>query len=71
MTDLTGAVWRKSTRSGGNGGDCVEVATNLPGIVAVRDSKDQDGPALILARLAWPAFIDSIKGLEHRTEESD
>ena len=30
MADLTGAVWRKSTRSGDNGGDCVEVADNLP-----------------------------------------
>ncbi|NGM12914.1 DUF397 domain-containing protein [Verrucosispora sioxanthis] len=71
MTDLTGAVWRKSTRSGDNGGACVEVATNLPGIVAVRDSKDPSGHALILARLAWPTFIDSVKGLAHRTEERD
>ena len=47
MADLTGAVWHKSTRSGGNGGDCVEVAVNLPGIVAVRDTKDPDGPALV------------------------
>ena len=43
MSDLTGAVWHKSTRSCGNGGDCVEVAVNLPGVVAVRDSKDRDG----------------------------
>lgn len=57
MTDLTGAVWRKSTRSGGNGGECVEVAINLPGIVAVRDSKDPDGSALTFARQAWSAFL--------------
>ena len=44
--DLTGAVWRKSTRSSANG-DCVEVAKNLSGVVLVRDSKDPDGPALI------------------------
>jgi hypothetical protein len=44
--DLTHAEWRKSSRSGGNGGQCVEVACNLPGIVAVRDSKDPAGPAL-------------------------
>ncbi|MGW2626921.1 DUF397 domain-containing protein [Micromonospora taraxaci] len=57
MTDLTGAVWRKSTRSGDNGGDCVEVATNLPGVVAIRDSKDRSGPALIFEPRAWAAFI--------------
>ncbi|SCG55513.1 DUF397 domain-containing protein [Micromonospora halophytica] len=57
MTDLTGAVWRKSTRSGGNGGNCVEVATNLPDVVAVRDSKDPDGPALIFTPNAWSALI--------------
>ncbi|MEU0546742.1 DUF397 domain-containing protein [Micromonospora sp. NPDC005979] len=57
MTDLSGAIWRKSTRSGDNGGDCVEVATNLPGIVAVRDSKDQAGPALTFTAQAWAEFI--------------
>ncbi|WP_420812756.1 DUF397 domain-containing protein [Micromonospora zingiberis] len=41
--DLTGARWRKSSRSGGNGGDCVEVADNLSGVVGVRDSKDPAG----------------------------
>jgi hypothetical protein len=44
--DLTGAKWRKSSLSSGNGGQCVEVASNLPGLVAVRDSKDPDGPKL-------------------------
>ncbi|MEU5563625.1 DUF397 domain-containing protein [Micromonospora musae] len=57
MTDLTGAVWRKSTRSGGNGGNCVEVATNLPSIVAVRDSKDPEGPALAFDPAAWRRFV--------------
>ncbi|WP_446215162.1 DUF397 domain-containing protein [Micromonospora sp. IBHARD004] len=57
MTDLTGAVWRKSTRSGGNGGECVEVATNLPGIVAVRDSKDQLGAVLAFMPAAWTSFV--------------
>ncbi|SCG76610.1 DUF397 domain-containing protein [Micromonospora coxensis] len=61
MTDLSGAVWRKSTRSGGNGGECVEVATNLPGIVAVRDSKDPDGPTLTLHPQAWTAFVNGTK----------
>ncbi|WBB90678.1 DUF397 domain-containing protein [Verrucosispora sp. WMMC514] len=60
MTDLTGAVWRKSTRSGDNGGDCVEVATNLPGLVAVRDSKDPTGPALTFSPAAWATFVRTV-----------
>ncbi len=42
---LDSAIWRKSSYSGSNGGACVEVADNLPGIVAVRDSKDPGGPS--------------------------
>jgi hypothetical protein len=61
MADLAGARWHKSTRSGSNGGDCVEVADNLPGIVAVRDSKNPDGPALVFPRAAWQHFIESLK----------
>ncbi|RAO12562.1 DUF397 domain-containing protein [Micromonospora noduli] len=57
MADLTGALWRKSTRSSSNGGDCVEVADNLPGVVAVRDSKDPSGPALTFPPAAWAAFV--------------
>jgi len=57
MADLTGAQWRKSTRSGSNGGECVEVANNLPGIVAVRDSKDPNGPALTFAPTTWASFV--------------
>ncbi|MEV0723818.1 DUF397 domain-containing protein [Micromonospora purpureochromogenes] len=57
MTDLTGAVWRKSSRSGGNGGNCVEVADNLPGIVAVRDSKHQRGPVLVFNPASWASFV--------------
>lgn len=41
--NLTGALWRKSTRSGNNGGVCVEVAS-LHHVVAVRDSKDPMAP---------------------------
>jgi hypothetical protein len=59
--DLSRAVWRKSARSN-NGGACVEVATNLPGIVAVRDSKDPHGPKLVFTRSAWRAFALQIKG---------
>ncbi|WP_405431829.1 DUF397 domain-containing protein [Micromonospora sp. NBC_00617] len=55
--DLIGARWRKSTRSGSGGGNCVEVADNLPGIVGVRDSKDPDGPALVFGPASWRAFV--------------
>ena len=64
--DLTSAVWRKSSRSSGNGGQCVEVALNLPGVVAVRDSKNPDGPVLAVETDAWREFIAGI-----RTGEND
>jgi len=59
--DLTDAKWRKSSRSSGNGGDCVEVADNLPAVVAVRDSKAPDGPVLLFPSSAWRAFIVGVK----------
>jgi hypothetical protein len=59
--DLTSAEWRKSSRSGGNGGTCVEVARNLRGTVAVRDSKDPKGPKLIFAPEDWQTFAASVK----------
>jgi hypothetical protein len=65
MADLTGAVWRKSTRSGGNGGNCVEVADNLPDIVALRDSKDPNGPVLTFSSASWTAFIVTTRGGYH------
>lgn len=49
--DLTDAKWRKSSRSASNGAECVELAA-LAGAVAVRDSKDPDGPVLLLTRAA-------------------
>jgi hypothetical protein len=61
MADLTGAIWRKSTRSGNGGSTCVEVAKNLPGVVGVRDSKDQQGPVLAFTPGAWRAFVDLAK----------
>ncbi|WBB73139.1 DUF397 domain-containing protein [Micromonospora sp. WMMD1128] len=59
--ELTGATWRKSTRSSGNGGNCVEVADNLPGVVGVRDSKDRRGPALTFTPASWAAFVAQTK----------
>jgi hypothetical protein len=61
MDQLDGAQWRKSSYSGGNGGNCVEVARNLPTIVAVRDSKNPDGPALTMSPAGWDAFVQGIK----------
>ena len=58
---LTGAQWRTSSYSGGNGGTCVEVADNLPGVVAVRDSKDPDGPVLTFTRADWSAFVAGVR----------
>lgn len=55
--DLSRAVWRKSSRSNGNGGACVEVASNLPDIVAVRDSKNPSGMKLVVSPRAWRAFL--------------
>ena len=61
MDHLDRAQWRKSSYSGGNGGGCVEVARNLPGLVAVRDSKNPDGPALTISPAGWDAFVQGIK----------
>ncbi|SCF45981.1 protein of unknown function (DUF397) [Micromonospora matsumotoense] len=58
--ELNDARWRKSTRSSGNGGNCVEVADNLPGVIAVRDSKDPDGPTLTFTPAAWHTFLTRI-----------
>jgi hypothetical protein len=55
------APWQKSSHSGGNGGDCVEVARELPTAVAVRDSKDPDGPRLIFTPQAWAAFTAAVR----------
>ncbi|MBD3005236.1 MULTISPECIES: DUF397 domain-containing protein [unclassified Streptomyces] len=59
--DLSTLAWRKSSYSNNDGGICVEVADNLPGIVPVRDSKDPDGPVLIFPNASWSAFIATLK----------
>ncbi|MFB7862283.1 DUF397 domain-containing protein [Streptomyces sp. NPDC056069] len=59
--DLTGARWRKSSYSGTNGGDCVEVAEGWAGAVPVRDSKQPLGPVLIVTAGAWRAFVDGLR----------
>jgi len=62
--DVSGAIWRKSTYSGGNGGNCVEVARDLPGIVAVRDSKHRQGPVLTFTPAEWQEFTAAVRGGE-------
>ncbi|WP_440098857.1 DUF397 domain-containing protein [Streptosporangium sp. H16] len=61
--DLSGAEFRKSSLSGG-GNDCVEVATNLLDLVAVRDSKDPAGPALTFSPTAWNTFLTGLRNGE-------
>ena len=50
-------TWRKSSRSGPQGGNCVEVARLADGQVAVRNSRHCDGPALVFTAAEWAAFV--------------
>jgi hypothetical protein len=61
--DLSNAKWRKSSFSGANN-NCVEVGWNLPGIVAIRDSKNPDGPVLAVTRSHWAALMAAVKAGE-------
>ena len=58
--DLSCAEWQKSSHSG-QSGNCVEVARNLPELVAVRDSKAPDGAKLVVSRVTWLAFIRIVR----------
>ncbi|MER7672827.1 DUF397 domain-containing protein [Kitasatospora sp. NPDC096128] len=59
--DLTGAFWRKSSYSGANGGQCVEVADGFADAMPVRDSKDPSGPALVFSPTAWQSFVTAVR----------
>lgn len=52
--------WRKSTHSA-NSSTCVEVATNLPATIAVRDSQHTTGTALTFSRASWASFVARIR----------
>ncbi|MFB9349000.1 DUF397 domain-containing protein [Streptomyces heliomycini] len=54
-------MWRKSSYSNQEGGNCVEVADGFPGVVPVRDSKAPHGPALCFEVASWAAFIGELK----------
>jgi hypothetical protein len=58
--EVAAARWLKSSHSSAQGGQCVELA-GLPGVVAVRDSKDPDGPKLAFAAREWAAFVAAVK----------
>jgi len=60
VTNIGPAAWRKSSYSGG-AGNCVEIASGLPGAVGVRDSKDPAGPALVFSPRTWRAFVAKVK----------
>ena len=65
MNGLTGSTtargitgnWIKSSHSGPTGGNCVEVAFLADGEVAMRNSRDPSGPALVFTRAEWNAFL--------------
>jgi hypothetical protein len=60
-----GATWHKSSHSGNGGGNCIEVARGHPRVVAVRDSKDPDGPVLAIGPTGWRDFIADVKTGRH------
>jgi hypothetical protein len=64
IPNLTNAAWRKSSYSGSSGGQCIEVASNLPDVVAVRDSKNPEGQALVVEPAMFGAFVQAIKNGE-------
>jgi Domain of unknown function (DUF397) len=57
MTNLSHADWRKASSSNGANGGCVEIAANLPEVIAVRDSKRPEGGAHVVGRSAFAAFL--------------
>jgi hypothetical protein len=60
MTDLSHAIWRKARASAHNGG-CVEIAANLPGVTAIRDSKRPEDGAHIISRATFAQFLADVK----------
>ena len=61
---LTPTAWRKSSYSGSNGGNCVEIGLGIPDTVPVRDSKNPTGPILTFPRNSWHDFLTALKNGE-------
>lgn len=61
-SSLPCTAWLKSSYSGNNGGNCLEVAVDHPGpALPVRDSKNPSGPALLISTPAWQAFVARVR----------
>ncbi|MFE9703602.1 DUF397 domain-containing protein [Streptomyces sp. NPDC005930] len=58
--DLSNARWKRSSYSNGQGGDCVEVAHGVPGVVPVRDSKVAGGAVVVVGPAAWTEFVRTV-----------
>ncbi|MGP3968140.1 DUF397 domain-containing protein [Streptomyces sp. 6N223] len=58
--DLSNAVWRASSYSNGQGGDCLQIADQVPGPIPIRDSKNPTGPALFFPAPAWSGFLTAL-----------
>lgn len=59
--ELSAASWRRSSHSNAEGGNCLEVADHVSGLVPVRDSKRPHGPAVAFGTSAWTAFVTGLK----------
>ncbi|SFL58148.1 protein of unknown function [Streptomyces pini] len=62
MCDSGKASWRKSSYSGSDNNNCVEVADNLPGLIPVRDSKRPSGPVVVFSAEGWGPFVAAVRG---------
>ena len=61
MIDLSDAVWQKASLSTSGNGGCVEIALNLPGVIAIRDSKRPEDGAHVIDRAAFAGFLADVK----------
>ena len=61
MNQLAGAIWRKSSYSGASTSNCVEVAGNLPGAVAIRDSKNPHAGTHTIHPTTWRTFVTAVR----------
>ncbi|MFG2998779.1 DUF397 domain-containing protein [Streptomyces sp. NPDC048340] len=59
--DLSAVVWRKSSYSNPDGGQCVEVGDSAVAVILVRDSKIPRGPLLRFPAGSWSAFVATVK----------